>query len=83
MWCTYSLWRMLYTLGKLIGLLFLFFPTPSSLFCFNFENSKNTRNELAHPVMGNSFLVIIIIKFFRQVFSEYTDTEANAHLYVH
>ena len=35
------------TLGKLIGLLFCH---PSSL-----ENSKNTRNDLAHPVMGYHF----------------------------
>ena len=42
------------TLGILIGLLYLFCP-PSSLFCF--ENSKNTRNELARPGMGTIFLV--------------------------
>ena len=40
------------TLGKFIGLLFLSYP-PSSLFVF--ENSKNTRNELARPVMGNHY----------------------------
>ena len=33
------------TLGKLVGLLFCL---PSSLLFF-VENSKNTRNELAHP----------------------------------
>ena len=44
------------TLVKVIGLL-LFCP-PSSLFFFFFENSKNARNELARPVMGNIFLVI-------------------------
>ena len=43
------------TLGKLIDLLFLF--GPSSLYFFFFENSKNTRNELARPVMGTIFLV--------------------------
>ena len=43
------------TLGKVIGL--LLFCLPSSLFIF-FENSKNTRNELARPVMGTIFLVI-------------------------
>ena len=53
-WCTCSLWR---TLGKLIG---LFFCLPSSLFLF-VENSKYTRNELARPVMGAIFLVIIIM----------------------
>ena len=42
------------TLGKLIGLLFC---PPSPLY-FVFENSKNTRNELARPVMGTIFLVI-------------------------
>ena len=41
------------TLGKLIGLLFCSLP---SLY-FVFENSKNTRNELARPVMGTIFLV--------------------------
>ena len=50
--------RMLYiTLSKLMGLL-LFCP-PSSLFFF--ENSKNTRNELARPVMGTIFLVINVV----------------------
>ena len=43
------------TLGKLIGLLFLFCPPLLSIM-FN-ENFKNTRNELAHPVMGTIFLV--------------------------
>ena len=38
------------TLGNLIGLLFCL---PSSIV----ENSKNTRNELARPVMGTIFLV--------------------------
>ena len=42
----------------LIGMLLLFCP-PTSLFCF-FEISKNTRNELARPVMGTIFLVIKI-----------------------
>ena len=41
------------TLDKLIGLLFCL---PSSLFFFD-ENSKNTRNELARPVMGTILLV--------------------------
>ena len=58
------------TLGKLIGLLFCSLPP----LYFVFENSKNTRNELARPVMGTIFLVIIIIIiFFRQVFSECTE----------
>ena len=35
--------------------LLLFYPPP---LCFVFENSKNTRNELARPVMGTIFLVI-------------------------
>ena len=42
------------TLDKLIGLLFCL---PSSLLFF-VENSKNTRNELARPVMGTIFLVV-------------------------
>ena len=50
------------TLGKLIGLLLLFclpppppsppLKTPTSKLTYN-----NTRNELAHPVMGTIFLV--------------------------
>ena len=58
------------TLGKLIGLLFLFcLPLLSILFL------KTKRNDLAHPVMGTIFLVIIIIiiGFFRRVFSECTE----------
>ena len=43
------------TLGKLIGLLFCSLPP----LYFVFENSKNTRNQLAHPVMGTIFLVIV------------------------
>ena len=42
------------TLGKLIGLLFLFcLPLLSILFL------KTKRNDLAHPVMGTIFLVYI------------------------
>ena len=42
------------TLGKLIGLLFLFcLPLLSILFL------KTKRNELARPVMGTIFLVIV------------------------
>ena len=44
------------TLGKLIGLLFLFgLPLLSILFL------KTKRNDLAYPVMGNIFLVIYIL----------------------
>ena len=39
------------SLGKLIGLLFCSLPTLS----FVFENSKNTRNELARLCNGNHF----------------------------
>ena len=40
------------TLGKLIGLLYLFsLPSPLSLFL------KTKRNDLARPVMGTIFLV--------------------------
>ena len=46
------------TLDKLIGLLFCL---PSSLLFF-YENSKNTRNELARPVIGTIFLVTTPIK---------------------
>ena len=60
------------TLGKLIGLLFLFcLPLLSILFL------KTKRNDLARPVMGTIFLVIIIIifiiNFFIRVFSYYTE----------
>ena len=44
------------TLGKLIGLLFLFCLSLLSIFFF-----LNKRNELAHPVMGTIFLVNIYI----------------------
>ena len=56
------------TLGKLIGPLFLFcLPLLSILFL----------NDLARPVMGTIFLVIIIIHFFIRVFSECTETVAT------
>ena len=46
------------TLGKLIGLLFLFcLPLLSILFL------KTKRNDLARPVMGTIFLVIIIVDY--------------------
>ena len=44
------------TLGKLVGLLLLF-CLPSSHYVF--ENSKNTKNELACPVMATIFLVVL------------------------
>ena len=62
-----------YTLGKLIGLLFLFcLPLLAILFL------KTKRNDLARPVMGTIFLVIIIIiiHFFRRVFLECTEAVA-------
>ena len=43
------------TLGKLIGLLFLFCP-PLLSNMFN-ENSKNTGNDIARPVMGTIFVI--------------------------
>ena len=46
------------TLGKLIGLLFLFcLPLLSILFL------KTKRNDLARPVMGTIFLVIVYSSF--------------------
>ena len=45
------------TLGKLIGY-FCFFLCPPPL-SFVFEDSENKRNDLARPVMGTIFLVII------------------------
>ena len=48
------------TLGKLIGLLFLFcLPLLSILFL------KTKRNDLARPVMGTIFLVIFVINVIR------------------
>ena len=44
------------TLGKLIGLLFLFCPTSSLLFFFFFKSPKY-KDELARPAMGTIFLV--------------------------
>ena len=49
--CIYSVVNVI-TLGKLIDLLILFFPPHLSILCL-----KNTRNELARPVMGTIFLV--------------------------
>ena len=43
------------TLGKLIGLLFLFCPPPPLLLSILFLKTK--RNDLARPVMGTIFLV--------------------------
>ena len=63
------------TLCKLIGLLFLFcLPLLSILFLIT------KRNDLARPVMGTIFLVIIIIiiHFFAQVFSECTEAFATS-----
>ena len=51
------------TLGKLIGLLFLFcLPLLSILFL------KTKRNDLARPVMGTIFLVILYFIFLQQYF---------------
>ena len=47
------------TLGKLIGLLFLFCLALLSIVFF--ENSKNKRNDLPRPVMGTIFLVIVFV----------------------
>ena len=46
------------TLGKLIVLLFFLSSPPLS---FVFENSENTRNDLARPVMGTIFLVNMLV----------------------
>ena len=45
------------TLGKLIGLLFLFCLPPPPLLSILFFKTK--RNDLARPVMGTIFLVVI------------------------
>ena len=58
------------TLGKLIGQLFRSLPP----LYFVFENSKNTRNELARPVMGTIFLVIhnqIIFVYIHSTYMHY------------
>ena len=54
------------TLGKLIGLLFC---SLSPLY-FVFENSKNTRNELARPVMGTIFTPHWTKKIFESYFRD-------------
>ena len=47
---------MVITLGKLIGLLFLFcLPLLSLLFL------KTKRNDLARPVMGTIYLVLVLL----------------------
>ena len=46
------------TLGKLIGLLFLFILPILSILIL-----KTKRNDLAHPVMGTIFLVYIYIYY--------------------
>ena len=46
------------TLSKLIGMSYCSVPPPH---CFDFENSKNTRNELAYPVMGTIFLICMYV----------------------
>ena len=49
------------TLGKLIGLLFLFcLPLLSILFL------KTKRNDLARPVMGTIFLVSLVLRLYRK-----------------
>ena len=54
------------TLGKLIGLLFLFcLPLLSILFL------KTKRNDLARPVMGTIFLVIILLRMHDVVYIIY------------
>ena len=53
------------TLGKLIGLLFLFCLPLLSIFFV--ENSENKRNDLARPVMGIIFLVYVGMSVCRYV----------------
>ena len=58
------------TLGKLIGLLFLFcLPLLSILFL------KTKRNDLARPVMGTIFLVYIVV--LPRAYPEYTSGFKN------
>ena len=52
-WCTCR--ENVIILSKLIGLLLLICTPP---LYFGLENSTNSRNELARPVMGTIFLVI-------------------------
>ena len=57
------------TLGKLIGLLFLFcLPLLSILFL------KTKRNDLARPVMGTIFLVVVVVVvvLFSPPYTDYT-----------
>ena len=46
------------TLGKLIGLLFLFCLPLLSILCL-----KTKRNDLARPVMGTIFLVTLVVEY--------------------
>ena len=46
------------TLGKLIGLLFLFSLPLLSILFFSILFLKTKRNDLARPVMGTIFLVV-------------------------
>ena len=60
------------TLGKLIGLLFLFcLPLLSILFL------KTERNDLARPVMGTIFLVYICCRYVGVCMSEYVCRMSN------
>ena len=43
------------TLGKLIGLLFLF------CLPLRFENFEKKRNDLARPLMGTIFLALLVV----------------------
>ena len=76
-WCTCRVENIL-TLGKLVS---LWSVSSSILFVFDISNLLSyiqiSSYELARPIMGTIFLVIIIfiINFFRRVFSE--STEAN------
>ena len=52
------------TLGKLSPVVFILSPLLSILFL---KTPKNTRNELARPVMGTIFLVICLLCMIKRV----------------
>ena len=63
------------TLGKLIGLLFLFcLPLLSILFL------KTKRNDLARPVMGTIFLVLNVFVLFLLFLCEFS-TDSEIHFF--
>ena len=67
-WCLCSMWRVLLPSGKLIGLLFfclLFFLSILFFKSITYVHTKLSRNELARPVMGTIFLLLVLWMMYR------------------